>query len=233
MYIKNDGYAQLVGIYAMFCDRSFIAENGGTASMGNCNVNFGNWGLVSIGKGGLAMTAKLYGDSTAGEKTMRIHSVQSNPQLSVKAKLPYSGMVMKIANDPAGPGKYYIVETSDVDENGIVTVHFALRFDKSFLYNTNVYFYQQSQLRASGQTYEFVGAGTEMQEVLPKYGGVAQKDRQTLMEGEGVVFATATDQDGNFIVSELSISQATSSIVGRTFEKSLFAQMTPYILAIQ
>ena len=26
MYIKNDGYAQLVGIYGMFCDRAFVAE---------------------------------------------------------------------------------------------------------------------------------------------------------------------------------------------------------------
>ena len=232
IYIKNDGYAQLVGIYALFCDRAFTAENGGTASLGNCNVNFGNYGLTSIGKGGLAMTAKLKGDSVLASKTMKIYNVKSNAALSIRAKMPYSGMIMKIQNDP-NPANYYIVESATVDQYGIITVTFAIKFDNIFLDNTNVYFYQQSQLRASGQTYEFVGAGTEMQQVLPKYGGIPQKDRQTSMIGEGVVYATATDQDGNFIVSELNINQATSSIVGRTFEKSLFAQITPYILAIQ
>jgi hypothetical protein len=231
IYITNDGYSQLVGIYAMFCDRGFVAENGGTASLGNCNLNFGNYGLVSIGKGSLAMTAKLKGDSKVASKTLQIHSIRNNPSLSVRAPKPYSGMIMKVYGDP-DPAAYYIVEAANT-VGDITTVTFALRSTKSFLDNTNVYFYQQSQLRASGQTYEYVGAGTEMQEVLPKYGGVLDPTKQTLMIDEGVVYATATDQNGNFIVSELSISQATSSIVGRTFEKSLFAQMTPYILAIQ
>ena len=231
IYITNDGYSQLVGIYAMFCDRGFVAENGGTASLGNCNLNFGNYGLVSIGKGSLAMTAKLKGDSKIASKTLQIHSIRNNPGLSVRAPKPYSGMIMKVYGDP-DPDAYYIVEAANT-VGDITTVTFALRSTKSFLDNTNVYFYQQSQLRASGQTYEYVGAGIEMQEVLPKYGGVLDPTKQTLMIDEGVVYATATDQNGNFIVSELSISQATSSIVGRTFEKSLFAQMTPYILAIQ
>ena len=231
MYIKNDGYAQLVGIYGMFCDRAFVAENGGTASMGNCNVNFGNYGLVAIGKGGLAMTAKLKGDSEIGSKTLKIYNIRTNPKLSVRAPKPYAGMIMKVHNDP-NPNAYYIVESAET-VGEITTVTFALRSTKSFPDNTNVYFYQQSQLRASGQTFEYVGAGIDMQKVLPKYGGVVDPAKQTLMIGEGVVYATATDQNGNFIVSELSISQATSSIVGRTFEKSLFAQMTPYILAIQ
>jgi len=55
--IKNMGYAQLVSIYAINCEDGFLAESGGTASMGNCNVNFGNRGLVANGVGPLLMTA--------------------------------------------------------------------------------------------------------------------------------------------------------------------------------
>jgi hypothetical protein len=231
MHILNDGYAQLVGIYGLFCDRAFIAESGGTASLGNCNVNFGNYGLVSIGKGGLAMTAKLRLDTEIASKTLSIYNIRTNPELSVRAPKPYTGMVMKVQNDPDA-NAYYIVESANT-VGDVTTVTFAFRNTKVFLANTNVYFYQQSQLRASGQTYEYVGAGIDMQQVLPKYGGVQDGTKQTLVIDEGVVYATATDQNGDFIVSDLTIKQATSAIVGRTFEKSLFAQMTPYILAIQ
>ena len=231
IHILNDGYSQLVNIYGLFCDRAFLAESGGTASLGNCNVNFGNYGLVSIGKGGLAMTAKLRFDTEIASKSITIYNIKRNAELSVIAPKPYTGMVMKVQNDPDA-NAYYIVESSNT-VGDITTVNFAFRNTKLFLANTNVYFYQQSQLRASGQTYEYVGAGIEMQQVLPKYGGVQDGTKQTLSIDEGIVFATATDQNGDFIVSDLTIKQATSAIVGRTFEKSLFAQMTPYILAIQ
>jgi hypothetical protein len=56
---------------------------------------------------------------------------------------------------------------------------------------------------------------------------------QIVREAEGAVFCTSTDQNGNFLVSDLSIDQATGTISGTTFTKSLFAQMTPFILALE
>ena len=94
-------------------------------------------------------------------------------------------------------------------------------------------FYQQSQLRASGQTFEFVGAGTSISTALPRNGGVPNTELQIVRIGEGAVFCTSTDQNGNFLVSDLSIDQATGTISGTTFTKSLFAQMTPFILALE
>ena len=50
----------------------------------------------------------------------------------------------------------------------------------------------------------------------------------------GAVYYTSTDHVGDFrIGNELLISRATGTINGRTFNKSLFAVMTPYILAIE
>ncbi len=68
---------------------------------------------------------------------------------------------------------------------------------------------------------------------LPRNGGVPNTELQIVRIGEGAVFATSTDQDGNFTVSDLSIDQATGTISGTTFTKSLFAQMTPFILALE
>ena len=50
----------------------------------------------------------------------------------------------------------------------------------------------------------------------------------------GKVFFTSTDQNGDFrIGSGLVISQASGVLSGRTFQKSLYAEMTPFILAIE
>ena len=58
-------------------------------------------------------------------------------------------------------------------------------------------------------------------------------DNQVVMTNGGFVAYTATDELGNFNIGpELVINQDTGTISGRTFEKSLFAIMTPYILSI-
>lgn len=229
-HVLNDGYSQLVSIYAIFCDIAFLAESGGTASMGNCDVNFGNQGLVANGKGSLAMTATI-SDSTAAAASFsaNLNNVVANSTF-VSANTPYVGLIMEIAGDT--PGNYYSVLGSTPLSGGNTTITLLQSLANTVNVGTTVNFYQQSQLRASGQTFEYVGAGTSTS-VIPRRGGVANSAAQIITIGEGAVFATATDEQGNFSVSDLTINQATSTISGRTFTKSLFAQMTPYILAIE
>ena len=44
---------------------------------------------------------------------------------------------------------------------------------------------------------------------------------------------TSTDQSGNFrIGDDLQINQNTGTISGRAFSRSLFTEMTPFILAL-
>jgi hypothetical protein len=231
IHVLNDGYTQLVSIYGIFCDTAFLAESGGTASMGNCNVNFGNRGLVANGKGKLAMSATLDVTSVEAAFTMNLNSVTANSTLGVTATIPYAGLIMKIDGDD--PDNYYsVVEATPLSGGGVTTVSFQEQILNSFNSGTTVNFYQQSQLRASAQTFEYVGAGTSIN-ALPKLGGVANVAAQIIGIDEGAVFATSTDQSGNFVVSDLTINQSTSTISGRTFTKSLFAELTPYILALE
>ena len=52
--------------------------------------------------------------------------------------------------------------------------------------------------------------------------------------GAGQVYFTSTDQQGDFrIGGELVINRATGTITGTTFDRSLFAVLTPYILALE
>jgi hypothetical protein len=230
VHILNDGYSQLVSIYGIFCDTAFLAESGGTASMGNCNVNFGNKGLVANGKGKLAMTANFNEVSAEVSLTVSLNTVVANSSLGVTSSIPYTGLIMKIDGD--NPENYYSVVSATPLDSGNTVVTFQSTIANSWPSGTSVSFYQQSQLRASGQTFEFVGGGTNIA-ALPRSGGVANTAAQTITIGEGAVYATSTDQSGNFTVSDLTINQSTSTITGRTFAKSLFAEMTPYILALE
>jgi hypothetical protein len=232
-HVSNDGYSQLVSIFGIFCDIAFLAESGGTASMGNCNVNFGNKGLVANGKGALAMTATFNGATTIGSFSANLNNIVANtdPFFSINATQPYIGLVGIVDGDTSGT--YYYVTTSSTISGGETIVQFRESLDNVFTSGTTINFYQQSQLRASGQTFEFVGAGTTLSTALPRNGGVPNTELQIVRIGEGAVFATSTDQDGNFTVSDLQIDQATGTISGTTFSRSLFAQMTPFILALE
>lgn len=95
-------------------------------------------------------------------------------------------------------------------------------------------FYQRSYISASGYVFEYVGAGITYG-ALPQVGYADPvQGKETVQLGGGKVFFTSTDQNGDFRIGPgLVISQATGVLSGRTFTKSLFANMTPFILAIE
>lgn len=95
-------------------------------------------------------------------------------------------------------------------------------------------FHQYSLITASGHTFEWVGAGTDINTALPYLGGVAVLENQIIEENGGRVYFTGTDQRGDFrIGTELTINRARGTIEGRVFRRSLYQIMTPYILALQ
>lgn len=99
--------------------------------------------------------------------------------------------------------------------------------------NAAVTFHQFSLITASGHTFEFVGSGTNVNNALPYLGGVSISANQVVTVNQGRVNFTGTDEKGDFRIGpDFVINQNTGTITGRTFTKSLFAVMTPYILAI-
>jgi hypothetical protein len=103
----------------------------------------------------------------------------------------------------------------------------------TILDNANVSFHQYSLITSSGHTFEWIGAGTNVNTALPYLGGTPITENQVIEVNGGRVYYTGTDQRGDFrIGNDLVINRNTGTISGRTFTKSLFAVMTPYILAI-
>lgn len=99
--------------------------------------------------------------------------------------------------------------------------------------NTVVTFHQYSQIQSSAHNFEWIGAGTNINAALPYLGGEPNSDNHAIAINGGQVYYTGTDQKGDFrIGNDLVINNSIGTISGRTFTKSLFAVMTPYILAI-
>ena len=106
--------------------------------------------------------------------------------------------------------------------------------DITFLPNITASFHQPSYISASGHTFEYVGSGNELATALPYAGGIPIQANEVLQSAGGQVYFTSTDQQGDFrIGSELLFNRVDGTITGETFNKSLFAVMTPYILAIE
>ena len=102
-----------------------------------------------------------------------------------------------------------------------------------FIDGASVRFYQQSYISASGYLFEYVGAGTQYG-ALPQVGTAdPQQSKEVVQLNNGKVFFTSTDQNGDFRIGPtLVISQSTGILSGRTFQKSLYAEMTPFILVV-
>ena len=98
---------------------------------------------------------------------------------------------------------------------------------------TTVPFFKQSRVLASGHSFEYIGSGTDITTCLPSVGGVPIQENETDSRNGGLVVFTSTDQAGNFRIGDgVQINQITGTISGTFYSKSLFATLTPYILAL-
>lgn len=113
------------------------------------------------------------------------------------------------------------------------TVTLQSRINTSVDDNTTVSFHQYSQIQSSAHNFEWIGAGVNINAALPYLGGEPNSANQAVALDGGKVYYTGTDQQGDFrIGNDLVINNSIGTISGRTFTKSLFAVITPYILAI-
>jgi hypothetical protein len=139
------------------------------------------------------------------------------------------------ANISNGTVAFYTVANSTpmVSNTSLVTLLEGAT-DTVILANSSVSFHQPSYISALGYTFEYIGSGTNIQTALPYNGGFPIQENEVTEEKGGRVYFTSTDQQGDFrIGTELVFNRVDGTISGRTFNKALFAVMTPYILAIE
>lgn len=223
IHLLNNGYAQLVSIFTVFCDIAILAESGGQCSVTNSNSSFGNYGLKANG-----VSSVLYSGQVAVQANALFSTVSVN-NLPIR---PRYGDALKFS----GTSRYYtVIEATELNAgNSIITLDVGLETD--VLSGASASFHQRSLITSSGHTFEYVGSGVEVATALPQNGGFPIQENEVVDDADfgGKVFFTSTDQMGDFRVgSELIFNRASGTITGDTFDRSLFAVLTPYILAIE
>lgn len=129
---------------------------------------------------------------------------------------------------------YFTVIASTPQVAGQTTVTFAEILPITLLANTPSQCYHRSFISASGHTFEYVGSGTTLANALPESGSDPIVENEVVELNGGRVYFSSTDQYGNFKIGQgLFFNNAQGIIEGRTFNRSLFAVMTPYILALE
>ena len=138
------------------------------------------------------------------------------------------------ANISNGSGTFYTVLSATELVSNTSTVTFLQNVTENLLANSRASFHQASYISSSGHTFEYVGSGTTIATALPSLGGVPIQENEVVELRGGQVYFTSTDQLGDFRIGNgLVINRVDGTITGRTFNKALFAVMTPYILAIE
>jgi hypothetical protein len=225
IHILNGGYAQLVSIFTICCTDGVLCSNGGFCSITNSNNSFGDRGLTSNGISLSIRTGTVFGANQIGD-TIEIDGLAERPNVSE---------VIQFGTANTANNYYTIKSTTELSSNAVtLTLVESIGINDAPTDNDTVNFYQRSLITASSHTFEFVGTGTDILTATPNLGGIPIQENEIVEDNGGKVNFTSTDQWGDFrIGKDLIINNGEGTITGVTFDKSLFAVLTPYILALE
>lgn len=220
IHIINGGYAQLVSIFTICTQYGVLVESGGYCSITNSNSSFGTYGLVADGVINEGFTGFVDGPDQIGQNIL-LGGLSSQP--TTKQSLSFDGGLT-----------YNDIWASTPLSGGQSVVTLAQPLNIALPDTTPVTFYTRSAISASSHTFEWVGTGNNLATALPQTGAQPVQANEVVELNGGAVIYTSTDQRGNFgIGPNLTINGSTGTISGDTFDKSLFAVLTPYILSIE
>ena len=156
----------------------------------------------------------------------------------------YSGIPNIYIQPPPGGGTqataeveifpiYYSIESATLPSAGISTIVLNQRLNNTVGTGTTIYFTRVSLQIATTISFEWVGAGTNINTAKPALGGVTIADNEVVEENGGQVVYTSTNQAGNFRIGDgLVANQLTGTISGRSFDQSIINKVTPLIIAL-
>jgi len=128
---------------------------------------------------------------------------------------------------------YYSIKESTPISSGITTITLSDNVPYAVGVGSTVPFYKQSRIIASSHSFEYIGTGVDPVNSLPSRGAVPIQDNEVEDKDGGLTIFTSTDQTGNFRIGDgVIINQQEGTISGTFYSKSLFSQMTPFILAL-
>ena len=153
------------------------------------------------------------------------------PTQQITVSIAGNGGAVAIAN--TDPILFTVNDASTPTTSGLTTVTFDQFVPYSIGAGVTCEFRRLSRVITSSHSFEYVGAGTDINRANPFQGGEPIPANEVVAINGGQIPFTSTDQKGNFrIGAGLVIDQTTASISGRDFNRAIQANLTPLILAL-
>ena len=132
------------------------------------------------------------------------------------------------------PILYTVAVASEPTDVGLTTITFNEFVPYAVNSGTDIELFRISRIITSSHSFEYIGAGTDINKANPFQGGVPKPENEVIAINGGQCPFTSTDQKGNFRIGDgLTVDQTTSTIRGRDFNRAIQAQLTPLILALR
>ena len=128
---------------------------------------------------------------------------------------------------------YYDVAEATAPVAGITTISLVQNLNNEVGVGSTAFFARQSLQIVSSHSFQYIGAGNTIETAYPSRGGVPIEANEVITDDGGKINYTSTDQAGNFRIGDgVVINQSTGTVSGNVYIKSLFTQVTPFILAL-
>ena len=205
LLVCNNGYAQAVSFFGLFCHYHAKALNGGQINMEVGTTDFGRYGLIADGKStSPVFTGTSFGTASAGNISFNVNIVTSGSNWWGSATKPALNMLVQIGSD------IYPILSSSVNGTGWTVVISRpnpsnraenLGLINGFSAGTSIQFFLRSMISTASHTMEYAGAGCNYT-ALPENGGVPVEPNEAVSRNSGKVWLTSTDQSGKFKVGD-------------------------------
>ena len=233
LLVCNNGYAQAVSFFGLFCHYHAKALSGGQINMEVGTTDFGRYGLIADGKSSSAIfTATANGAASANATTFAINAPTAGGTWFGDATRPAINMLVQIGSD------IYPILSSTANGAGwnvvISRPNPSNRAENLGLINSHangaaVSFFLRSMVSTASHTMEYAGSGTNYN-ALPENGGVAVEGNEVTNLNNGKVWLTSTDQNGKFKVGDtFAVDQQTGfvTIDPNSYSTNLVSDLSP------
>jgi hypothetical protein len=235
LLVCNNGYAQAVSFFGLFCHYHAKALSGGQINMEVGTTDFGRYGLIADGKSSTAIfTATANGSASAGATTFAINAPTASGSWFGDANRPAINMLVQIGSDiypilsssPNGSGWNVTISRpnpSNRAENlGLISSHAN---------GASASFFLRSMISTASHTMEYAGSGCDYT-ALPENGGVPVELNEAISRNDGKVWLTSTDQSGKFKVGDtFQVDQQTGfvAIDPNSYSTNLVTDLSPQL----
>jgi hypothetical protein len=233
LLVCNNGYAQAVSFFGLFCHYHAKALSGGQINMEVGTTDFGRYGLIADGKSSAAIfTATANGAASASATSFAINAPTAGGTWFGDATRPAINMLVQIGSDI-----YPILNSTANGAGWTVTIsrpNPSNRAQNLGLINSHangaaVSFFLRSMISTASHTMEYAGSGTNYT-ALPENGGVANETNESVNLNNGRVWLTSTDQNGKFKVGDtFAVDQQTGfvTIDPQSVATNVVSDLTP------